>query len=705
MVARQTITQRIALEGDEEIRRGLRELGEAGQDAFKNVREAARGMQAPLEKFSDSLKRVERQFRDFGTRAQQTGRRIRRIGQDFSLFVTTPITAGLGLAVKAAVDFESAMADVRKVVDFPTPEAFNQLGTDLRRLTQELPLTAVELANIAAAAGQSGVAAEELVEFTELVAQATVAFGLSAEESGRAFARIKTALGLTVPDVRLLADAMNTLANNMAASEEEVLGVVQRVAALGDVAGVRTRDVAAIGAAMVATGVDAERAATGLRNIFLVLSAGASATDSQREAFNELGLSADRVAKQLQTDGIGVIVDLFERLSEKSGDVQASLLEGLFGRRVVDAAAPLINNLDVLRNSLDLVSDETVFAGSAQREFAIRSQTAANAFSLLRNSVQNLAIAFGETLAPIVVRVANAIAAVANTIASLPAPVRLVIGVITALVAVVGPLLIAFGVLVQVIGFAATGIATFLGFIRTVPAALLAIRVAATAVGAAFGLWPAIFAGVIAAVTALVIFLASVNWEEAPQIFLDAWNTAANFVARIIDSIASKVRSFVDFVKRSVSGIINAFRSAERAADNVGDSSSAPGAALARGAVGIRGPGTGTSDSIPAMLSAGESVINARSTANNRGLLQAINSFPSIDFGAMLGALMPQPIRLADGLVPATPGGASRTVNLNLGMDGRTFGLTGDQDVVDSLIRHTRDRTRLSAGRKPNWYK
>ncbi|WP_433415022.1 phage tail tape measure protein [Microtetraspora malaysiensis] len=40
----------------------------------------------------------------------------------------------------------------------------------------------------------------------------------------------------------------------------------------------------------------------------------------------------------------------------------------------------------------------------------------------------------------------------------------------------------------------------------------------------------------------------------------------------------------------------------------------------------ISGPGTGTSDSIPAMLSNGEYVVNARSTAKHRDLLEAINA-------------------------------------------------------------------------------
>ena len=40
----------------------------------------------------------------------------------------------------------------------------------------------------------------------------------------------------------------------------------------------------------------------------------------------------------------------------------------------------------------------------------------------------------------------------------------------------------------------------------------------------------------------------------------------------------------------------------------------------------VSGPGTGTSDSIPAMLSNGEFVVNAKATAANRPVLEAINA-------------------------------------------------------------------------------
>jgi hypothetical protein len=56
------------------------------------------------------------------------------------------------------------------------------------------------------------------------------------------------------------------------------------------------------------------------------------------------------------------------------------------------------------------------------------------------------------------------------------------------------------------------------------------------------------------------------------------------------------------------------------------------GIKLSTGAIDIQGPGSETSDSIPAMLSRGESVINAKSTAAFKPLLQSINDGKGLNY-------------------------------------------------------------------------
>lgn len=60
----------------------------------------------------------------------------------------------------------------------------------------------------------------------------------------------------------------------------------------------------------------------------------------------------------------------------------------------------------------------------------------------------------------------------------------------------------------------------------------------------------------------------------------------------------------------------------------------------------VSGPGTGTSDSIPARLSDGEYVVNARATRRHRGLLEAINSgaaMPGFAAGGLVGSIPRMP--------------------------------------------------------------
>ena len=68
--------------------------------------------------------------------------------------------AGAGQALlgftQHAIKFESSMADVKKVVDFDTPEQFRQMSKDVLDLSTKIPMTAEGLAQIVAAGGQSG---------------------------------------------------------------------------------------------------------------------------------------------------------------------------------------------------------------------------------------------------------------------------------------------------------------------------------------------------------------------------------------------------------------------------------------------------------------------------------------------------------------------------------------------------------------------
>lgn len=306
---------------------------------------------------------------------------------------------GLSAPINAAMEFESAMADVRKVVDFPTPDGFKQMGIEIRAMALETPLAADGIAAIVAAAGQSGIANADLLGFAQMASKISVAWDTSAGETGEALAKLKTALGLTIADTGSLADAINHLGNKSAASAPDILEVVKRVAPMAKQFGLTAEQAAAFGAAMVGSGFEAQVASTSFFNMGRALTKGSSATDRQSEAFGKLGLSAVEVAKSMQKDATGTIMDVLARLREVPAAMRAAMISDLFGDEA-RAIGPLINNANLLADTLGLVADKTKYAGSAQAEYEERSKTTANALQLFKNRVNDLGLSVGDALLP-----------------------------------------------------------------------------------------------------------------------------------------------------------------------------------------------------------------------------------------------------------------------------------------------------------------
>lgn len=190
--------------------------------------------------------------------------------------------------IQASMQFESTMADVKKVVDFDTPQQFQQMNKEILALSTRIPMTASGLGQIVAAGGQSGIARDELTAFAESAAKMGVAFAITADQARDMMAKWRTAFRMGQDDVISLADQVNYLGNTTAASAPLISDVVTRIGPLGEVGGLASDEIAAMGASLVGIGIQADVAVTGIKNLILALVSGESATKSQAAAFEAL---------------------------------------------------------------------------------------------------------------------------------------------------------------------------------------------------------------------------------------------------------------------------------------------------------------------------------------------------------------------------------------------------------------------------------
>lgn len=245
-----------------------------------------------------------------------------------------------------------------------------------------------------------------------------VAFDVTAEQAGDMMAKWRSAFKLNQQDVVALADKINYLGNTTAASAPLISDVVTRIGPLGEIGGVASGEIAALGASMIATGVQSDVAATGIKNLILGMTAGEGATKSQAAAFQQLGFDAADMAKKMQTDAKGAIMDVFRALQALPKDQQASVLADLFGKESIGAIAPLLTNLDALESNFKKVGDASQYAGSMEAEYQARSRTTANQLQLAKNAIVAVGIGLGSALLPAINGVLNAVIPVVSAFAN-----------------------------------------------------------------------------------------------------------------------------------------------------------------------------------------------------------------------------------------------------------------------------------------------
>ncbi len=373
--------------------------------ASQSAGTSARGLGYNLDTIGTEMIKVTRESRRAEkaiTRIQAVAARKAELG-NLRMQLIGVMGAGyaIGRALKPVIEFEESFADVRKVVD-DSDENLNLLKDDLLHLSTVIPMTGTELTRITAAAGQSNIVGRKaLIDFTTTASKMGIAFDISAEEAGRAMAEIKNNCHLSQPEVEKLGDAMNYLTNKTAANAPDLVEYMRRVGSIGKIAGLSGEKVAALGTAFIATGSAPEVAARASNALIMKLSNVSGESDKVQEAFSRLGYNPRQLERRMLKNPQQTIMDFLERVSKSKNKL--AVLSETIGSGFADDIAKLITGLDDYKRALNLVSKESDYAGSMEKEFEARSKTTANALQLLKNQSAVAANNLGEVFLPQIV--------------------------------------------------------------------------------------------------------------------------------------------------------------------------------------------------------------------------------------------------------------------------------------------------------------
>lgn len=334
--------------------------------------------------------------------------------------------ATIASCTKEAAKFENYMADVVKYVDGLADangkisdkvsengktyaENYELMKDAIKDLSTQIPYTQEDLTRLAAAAGQSGKSLEDLIQvdgagnitgFLRDIAMTGTAMDISADQAGEWAAKWEQSFKMSHEEVMVLFDQINYLGANSATTAAEIAQAVNSAASLGQIGGLDVSTTAALADAMLATGVSTDRVGTSIKRMITNLSKGESATKAQKDMLNEMGMSAEWVAKAMQEDSVGTLNSIFSAVNNLPEERQVAALSTLFGQWAIEGGAKIAGNMDVFTKAMEMVSDPSLYGGSMEREFIIKSSTPEAIETMLKSTKTALQIEVGDAFLP-----------------------------------------------------------------------------------------------------------------------------------------------------------------------------------------------------------------------------------------------------------------------------------------------------------------
>ena len=390
------------------LRREYRSLGQA-------VKQAEASGSADLQRLrrnQAALWESTRRLRHLSMRqsAIQTRLELERGSREKMRSEVMGVIASVGtviMPIKVAMDFESSMAEVRKVVDFDTPQQFKQMGDDLLQMTHRIPMAGRELAQIAASGGQLGIARKDIAGFTETVAKMSVAFDMAADQAGDSMAKLANVYKIPIAQIGRLGDAINHLSNSSPAKASDLVNTLGRVGGVAKQFGLTELQTASLANAFISLGKTPEIAGTAINGMLTKLSTADRQGGKFQRTLKNMGISAQELKANIAKNGEQALVDFLKQLNKLPKAEQMGALVDLFGLEYADDVAVLAGNIEAYEKSIRALKEtgsdgKPLFAGSMDKEFAARSATTANNVQLLKNQLMHLAISIGSVMLPAV---------------------------------------------------------------------------------------------------------------------------------------------------------------------------------------------------------------------------------------------------------------------------------------------------------------
>lgn len=425
------------------------------QTAMAQTQQQLTQEEARLRRNAEAWEHAAESARQFGERATSAGQWQQSAGRELTK-VSAGI-AGIGVAsAKAAIDWESSFAGVRKTVN-GTEEELQGINDAL--LDMEVPTDFSELADIAANAGQLGIATENVVGFTRTMADLAETTDLTADAAASSFAQFANITNMPQQNIDRLGSVTVELGNNLATTESKIVAFAQAIGAAGSQVGMTQAEIFGIAGGLSSLGLEAGAGGTAFSKAMVNMKVAVeTGSEDLKKYATVAGMTAEQFKASFNQDAAGTFIQFVQGLSSGSQSAIAMLDElGVTETRYRDMLLRASNASTLLTKSVQLANGAWEQNTALANEAAVRYNTTASKMQMVGKQAQRVAMSFGDAILPSVSKGMEGIQGILDKFMQLDDAQRQSIIKWAAYAAAVGPALTVIGKANTAIGSVAQG--------------------------------------------------------------------------------------------------------------------------------------------------------------------------------------------------------------------------------------------------------
>ena len=509
-----------------------------------------------LKKEASNWTQASQKLSELSSKMKKIGDSISSIGKKLTTTLTVPIVSLGTIATKGAIEFESAFAGVKKTVDETANTSFADLNKGIRELSKEIPSTTTEISAVAEAAGQLGIGADNVLDFTKTMINMGNATNLSADEAATTLARFANVTKMSKSDFDKLGSVIVALGNNFATTEAEIAAMGMNLASAGTQVGMSQSQIMALATALSSVGLEAQAGGTAFSKVMVNMQLAVEKGGKELKNFASVaGMSTKEFQRAFKEDATSAIMQFVDGLS-KSGERGKSAIKilddmGITETRLRDALLRSANASEVMKDAIELGNkaweENTALTDEANKRY----ETTQSKMIMLKNKLQDIGVTIGNIIMPYIQKFVDKIGELTKKFENLSPHTQEMIVKIGLIAAAIGPVLLIVGKLISSIGSIFGLMSSISGAIGSAMAGIGGLSSVLTALTGPIG----IVIAVIGVLTAVFVHLYQTN-EEFRNKVQETWQNIVNVFQNSIMPVINQIKDLISNVLQTIWGVI-----------------------------------------------------------------------------------------------------------------------------------------------------